>query len=85
VVDNDIKLLLGKMAETLALVCDETSELVDKYHRPFVSESGLVAIRDRSLALSVAADNMRQASKTILGTEGQQAAPREGFQTKVAK
>ena len=61
----------------------ETSELVDKYHRPSQSESGLVAIRDRSLALSVAADSMRQAAKTILGTAGQQATPRSGFQTEV--
>lgn len=69
--NDDIKLVLGQLTQVVALLCDETSELVDKCHRPGMSDIGLVAIRDRSLALSQAADALRLTAKTILGIEDQ--------------
>jgi hypothetical protein len=72
--------LLVQTVRAVALLCDETSELVDKYHRPFQSETGLVAIRERALALSGAAEALRQALPT---TPDKADSARSGFQTKV--
>ena len=81
---GQIEALLIQTVEAVALLCDETSELVDKYHRPGASDIGLVAIRDRSLALSGVAASLRQALPTTQSTLESVLNP-GSFQTRIAK
>jgi hypothetical protein len=64
---DQLKEVLGKLVQTVELLSDETAELVDKYHRPFASEDSLHTIRDRSLALLGASQELRQVAETVLG------------------
>ena len=64
---DKLKEVVGKLVQVIELLADETAELVDKYHRPFASEDGLHTIRDRSLALLGASQELRQVAETFLG------------------
>ena len=75
-VDNETKLVLEKIIETVDRLTDETAELVDKYHRRFElnkdPKSQQIAV-DRASALTSAAQDMRQAASTLLGIPDRQA------------
>ena len=64
---EQLKEVLGKLVQTVELLSEETAELVDKYHRPFVAEDSLHTIRNRSLALLEASQELRQVAETVLG------------------
>lgn len=72
--DNETKIVLEKIIETVDRLTDETAELVHKFHQRFelAHEHQQVAV-DRADALTSAAQDMRQAASTLLGIPDRQA------------
>jgi len=73
--DNETKIVLEKIIESVDRLTEETAELVDKYHRRFElgkdPTSQQLAV-DRANALTSAAQGMRQAASTLLGIPDRQ-------------
>jgi hypothetical protein len=66
-VDDDIKLLLLKMVETIELLSDETATLLDKHLRSELAKEYWQVAVDRSNAIAESADNMRLIADKVLG------------------
>jgi hypothetical protein len=66
------------MVRVLELLTDETAELVDKYHRPFVDSEYLPEIPKRPAALVAAAQELRRIAETVLDKTDFPALPEKG-------
>lgn len=74
--EDEIKLVLARIIETVDILAEETAELVDKYHRRFELAPDFYQVAaDRANVVTEAARNMRQAASTLLGISDRIAKP----------
>jgi hypothetical protein len=72
--DEEIKIVLAKIIETVDILAAETAELVDKYHRRFeLAPDFYQQAVERANAVTESARNMRHAASTLLGIPDRQA------------